>query len=156
LAMAVFAKALWQEDGGWYVTEFIGNAAVALAVAAGAALAVPRQLGASLLAGWAGTAVAASLFYATLLEGSAATENPRSPAIRSSCSALRRSPSWSWPPSWPAPPQPPVRANSSSRRPVPRRTASGAHPAPGQAVVRPALTRRGGGAETLGHQPFSP
>jgi len=68
VAMVVFALAVGNVGGGWYVTQFVWAAAMALVVPAWAARAVDRRFGAALLAGWAAGSLGIAIFH-VLLQG---------------------------------------------------------------------------------------
>jgi hypothetical protein len=68
VVMVLFAWRAWNDGWGWYVTQFIWDAAMALVVPAWAAAAVPRRFGASLLVGWAGGGLAIFIFHAVILD----------------------------------------------------------------------------------------
>jgi hypothetical protein len=68
VVMLLFAQRVWNDGWGWYVTQFIWAAAMALVVPAWGAAVVPRQFGASLLIGWAGGGVAIVIYRAVLLD----------------------------------------------------------------------------------------
>ena len=68
VVMVLFAWRVWNDGWGWYMTQFIWDAAMALVVPAWAAAAIPRRFGASLLVGWAGGGLAIFIFHAVILD----------------------------------------------------------------------------------------
>ena len=67
VAMVVFALVTSDAGWGWYVTQFVWAATMALVVPAWAAKAVDRRFGAALLAGWAAGSLGVASFHVLLL-----------------------------------------------------------------------------------------
>jgi Caspase domain len=76
VAMVVFALVTSDAGWGWYVTQFVWAATMALVVPAWAAKAVDRRFGAALLAGWAAGSLGAATFHVLLLGYLRKQENP--------------------------------------------------------------------------------